>query len=155
MKTAIVAICLTACCCVPGMGQSGASSDPQVHLPAQMEMPSKTAIYIDCTCEDMVGALYATALRDAIARSPRYSLASSPSEGSGKNLKYNWTLSIVSINDTAGSTGISTAISTVLNIGDIMFGQHIQSCGIDMVTSCAATTLASADNDLQNLKNRK
>jgi hypothetical protein len=39
------------------------------------QAPKKVPIHIDCTCDDQVGELFATALSDAIASSPRYTEA--------------------------------------------------------------------------------
>jgi hypothetical protein len=109
----------------------------------------KTKIYVSCTCDDPIGAQYATALRDAIARSPRYTLASASVEGAGKDKTYNWTLSIVSIDDTPATPGTSTAISVVLQIGIIITSQRIQVCGYSAVDRCAAAAMANLDSDLQ------
>jgi len=120
-------------------------------MPALGQAPTKVKIYVECTCDDIVGAQYATALRDAIARSPRYELASSPSVGVGKSLIYWWSLSIVTLDDSnsPAEPGHKTAISIVLTFNAAMVSQHIQTCGVSAVDHCAAMTLSSTDNEIQ------
>lgn len=96
----------------------------------------------------MIGARYATALRDVITRSPRYQLTDSQSEGVGKEKVPNWALQIVSIDDEPSSRGHSTAISVVLEIEGFVITQPIQICGEEKIDGCAATTLASFDADI-------
>ena len=112
----------------------------------------KTDVNFDCTCDDSVGRLYATAFRDLIASSPRYSLASvAEVKGSdGKTSKYNLNIKVVTLDDDASGnrrgSGISTVISVVLLVGDDPYLDNlVQTCGRDVVASCAASTLAYLD----------
>lgn len=110
----------------------------------------KQKIHIECICNDPVGAEYATALRDAIAQSPRYELAASASQGTGKDLTYNWDLRIATVDDgTPTSRGYSTAISVVLVVGDIYISHQVQVCGRDMISDCARRALSWVDGTLQ------
>lgn len=117
---------------------------------ALAQAPTKIKIYVNCTCNDMVGARYATALRDVIARSPRYQLTSAAIEGTGKDEIYSWVLNIVSVDDGNNNEGVSSAISVVLELGGYLSAQRVQTCGRAVIENCAATTLANADADIQS-----
>ncbi|MEO6911837.1 MAG: hypothetical protein ABI158_13030, partial [Edaphobacter sp.] len=67
----------------------------------------------------------------------------------GKTKEYHWVLSIVSIDYEQPATGVSTAISVVMKLGDSFFySQWIQTCGREKVATCAASTLADFDSQL-------
>lgn len=118
------------CFAVPAMGQT------------------KTTVVFDCTCSDPVGARFATAVRDALASSPRYMLGYTAVEKDkdGKATRYHWHLKAVSLDPTPDNEGRSTAISLVLLVGDDVFLTHmVQSCGINKVDSCAADAVSFMD----------
>jgi hypothetical protein len=113
----------------------------------------KTPIYIDCACDDQVGQLYATALRDAVATSPRFTEASVKEVKSpdGKTSVYNLVLAIVTLDVETPPGGHSTAISAVLLMGNnFLFAQWVQACGRNVVQSCAEATLANLDRHLHS-----
>lgn len=120
---------------------------------AQPQAKAKAKIYVECTCDDPVATLYATALRDAIANSPRY-VEAEASESPGKDGKGsdpNWVLSIVSIDDSTSVADVSTALSVVMKVGDNFFLTHwIQVCGRDKVAYCASQTLANFDSKIHH-----
>jgi len=76
---------------------------------------NKTAVFFSCTCSDSVGKLYATAVRDAIAASPRYKEAAVAEEkgANGKTDSYHWAVKAVSLDPSNDNNGVSTVISVV------------------------------------------
>ncbi len=111
----------------------------------------KIGIVVDCNCTDPVGTLYATALRDQIATSPRYELAYKAEEkdASGKTVHYHFHLKVVTLDPTNSDDGLSTVISAVLLVGnDTYLTQQVQSCGRSRVKECASGTLAFIDGYL-------
>lgn len=104
-------------------------------------------VVFECTCQDQVGELYATAFRDALAKSPRYTETSAAvtKDNNGKPQEYNWQIRVVSV-DPAYAVGRQTAISVVILLGDSFYMTHsIQTCPEAQVAGCAADTLARFD----------
>lgn len=121
-----------------------------------VQKSNKTRIHFSCSCDDVVGSRYATALRDLIASSPRYELAAS-AEIKPNNAKepttYNWQLSVVSVDLDQPAAGHATALSVVLLIGNTFYWTNwVQTCGAHATSDCAAMTLADIDNQLNNAK---
>lgn len=109
--------------------------------------PAKTAVALTCTCTDQVGQLYASALRDVIARSPRYRLALSPVGGTKRNPIYHYNIVVVSTDDSINNAGQSTALSVSFLIGSSIFlDSEVQVCGMYRVKYCARQTLAGLDS---------
>jgi hypothetical protein len=103
----------------------------------------KLKIKFVCTCDDSVGVRYATALRDLIAKSPRYVETNDFSEGTSRHLG----IRVVSVDQDDDHTGRSTAMSIVFTSGSDVYLTHaVQTCGINRVESCAADTLADLDS---------
>lgn len=109
----------------------------------------KTKIKFVCNCDDKVGTLFATAFRDALAKSPRYEETSISQSGSGKDVTYNWVVEGISIDLADPPQGNASAFSIVLKLGNILyFDQWVQTCGTQMIDSCVNTLFASIDRDL-------
>ena len=115
--------------------------------------PRKTKVFFECTCDDVVGATWATSFRDLIASSPRYTEAQAPEfevakDADGKPLNaYNWHVNVVS--SPAGRD--SAALSIVVLLGQSYFVTHlVQACPRDKVASCAANALASLDGTIHD-----
>jgi hypothetical protein len=115
----------------------------------------KTKVFFECTCDDVVGATWATNFRDLIASSPRYTEAQAPEfevmkDGDGMPLNaYNWHVNVVS--SPAGKD--LAAISVVVLLGYSYFVTHLaQACPRDKVASCAANALASLDGTIHDYK---
>ena len=105
-------------------------------------------VRFSCSCEDQVGARYATALRDLLASSPRYTetpYASEPKGPDSKEKIYHWEIQVVSIDVDDPALGHQSALSVVFMVDDVLLSHHIQTCGASVVSQCAATTLASLD----------
>lgn len=123
-----------------------ASSFGQSSSPAAS---SKTAVAFSCTCTDEVGQLYASALRDQIARSPRYRLAESAEAGTKEHPIFHLNIEVVSIDDSFSNSGQKAAMSVVFLMGNSMYiGSDVQTCGIDKVDLCVRETLAELDSDM-------
>ena len=88
--------------------------------------PRKTKVFFECTCDDVVGATWATNFRDLIASSPRYTEAQAPEfeitkDAEGKPINgYNWHVNVIS--SPAGRD--SAAISVVVLLGYSYFVTH-------------------------------
>lgn len=117
--------------------------------------PSKIPVFVDCTCDDAVGALYATALRDAIANSPRYTEAPGyyrTGPAPKRDKIRNWSISVVAMDDDSQNPGHSSALSVVILLGpDLFIQQFVQVCGRERAATCAARTLADLDNQVHKL----
>ena len=113
----------------------------------------KTPIAFTCTCKDDAGALFATALRDVIAASPRYYLADMADDKDAKgNSITKWHLSAVSIDANSSSPGNKTAISIVTSLGGTyLMDNAIQICGKDVAKSCAEGIFSDLDQMITNL----
>jgi hypothetical protein len=108
----------------------------------------KTKVKIDCTCNDAVGARFATALRDVVASSPRY-VETPLSNEPGKDAPWHWVISIVSVDGELNNPNVSTALSIVILVGDDIFmSQFVQVCGSEKIKDCAAHTFASFDAEV-------
>lgn len=113
----------------------------------------KIPVHFQCTCSDVVGQLYATAFRDAIATSPRYQEAATAEEKGekGEETKYNWQVRVVSIDPSKESDGNTTALSVVILIGDSVYlSQIVQTCGRNKAAVCAADTFSSLDGAIHS-----
>ena len=105
-------------------------------------------VVFNCTCNDAVGALYATALRDLFANSPRFveAFTAEEKDKAGKVSGYNWKISVVSMDPSADNLGHTAALSVVFLLGDYGFvSQWIQICSRPEVKGCAEATLANFD----------
>jgi hypothetical protein len=123
---------------------SAALGQRQVRLPVTFK----------CTCDDVVGSLYATAFRDLLATSPRFIQVNRAEEKDekGKTTTLHWNVSVVSVDEGENNSGDSSALSIVFLIGDdIYITQRIQTCGRNRATSCASATLAALDNSIQSV----
>jgi hypothetical protein len=108
----------------------------------------KTQLFVSCSCDDQLGAKYATALRDIVAKSPRYE--ETRNEGDDKS-GYPFKISLVSI-DTSTSPGEQIAISEVTSFNSILFDQNVQVCSAQSVFNCAQTTFSQVDKSIDELK---
>lgn len=135
MKYLLLFLCFSSC----AFGQS----KPEV-------MPHKIKVHLNCTCEDVVGSKYATALRDLIATSPRYIAADNFVDGTGTTAVWNYGLRIVTLDPSNGKTGVSTVIAVTITWGPIFLDSLVQTCGDEVAKSCASSTFASLDKDVSN-----
>jgi hypothetical protein len=117
-------------------------------LPAEAQSPHKTGVKINCECADATGILYASALRDAVAESPRYEeVTISESKDRNGKIVSNWQLNIVSLDPSDDSSGKSAVLAVVVLLGDEHYaGQMAQSCGYSAVNRCAVRTLSYLDS---------
>ncbi|HEY6407998.1 MAG TPA: hypothetical protein VIY29_11070 [Ktedonobacteraceae bacterium] len=114
------------------------------------QTPAKTPVKFSCTCEDAVGAKYATALRDLIAASSRYQSASDFVVGTGKDAVWNFGIHVVSLDPSAGNTGERTVLAVTITVGPLFMTSLVQTCGDAEVQSCASTTFAQLDKVASN-----
>ncbi len=114
----------------------------------------KSSLYFDCTCDDAVGRLYATAFRDLLASSPRYQSASvaEVDDEKGNVVRRNWNVKVVSLDPARDAEGQRTVLSVVLIWGDLLYVDSlVQTCNKNNVASCVSDTLADLDNDIQKV----
>jgi len=114
------------------------------------QAPAKTPVHFDCSCDDNIGARYATAVRDLIAVSPRYQSTGAFKEGSGADTKWNYGIRVTSINPFNDEGNSSTALAVVFTYGELYLDSYIQVCGVAKIQSCAATTIAMLDKRVSN-----
>lgn len=110
----------------------------------------KTGVKFTCTCEDNLGARYATAVRDLIASSPRYELASEFSGKNGTTPFVNWGIRVVSVDPSAGNNGNDTVLSVVITLGQYYLTHSVQYCTSARVKDCAANAIALLDGQVSN-----
>lgn len=109
-------------------------------LPAHAQ-PHKVDLFITCTTEhDQVGTSLCSALRDSIARSPRYSMVYAP--------KGAFEVNIVTVEAPSGE---ATATSTVLSFNGESITHIAQYCPTHEVGTCARNLLAKLDDDIQGM----
>ena len=72
-------------------------------IPTIAHAQSRTPIVVSCKNPDVIGSRVCTALRDEVARNPRYTLANNAP----------WALSIVSIGPMTGISGQTNMMSAV------------------------------------------
>jgi hypothetical protein len=115
---------------------------------AQKPAPKVRNVIVSCTCTDSVGKAYSRALRDIIAKSPRYAELSDTKE----NRKQALLLSIITlpIDDDSQGTSSEGAISIVFAFDAVFLNQYVQVCGINAAERCAQTTLDSVDSFMNN-----
>lgn len=119
----------------------------------QAQEPSKTLLKVDCTCNDPIGVKYASALRDLIAASPRYALTNAseqPIQAGKKYPKYNFVVSIVTVDSNSPPDGTLAAIGTVLTIAGMKMRQWVQVCGVLRYKECALDTLSYIDGEINS-----
>ena len=108
----------------------------------------KIGVKFSCTCNDTVGARYATAVRDLIAVSPRYKLVGDFVEGSKSARVFNMGIRVVSLDPQGGSPGNGTALATVITWGYLYATNTLQICTSEAVQTCAANTIATLDSEV-------
>ena len=125
---------------------------------AQSQTTSKRTldVIVSCSCSDTVGKGYARALRDEIARSPRYEEVID----SESNRKNSMTISVVTlaIDDDSQGSSSHAAISVVLMFDGTFIDQLVQTCGASVTSDCAKKTINSLDESVSQLReaaNRK
>ena len=108
----------------------------------------RVKVRFSCDCDDQVGSLYATALRDTLAASPRFIETpdeSEPGSAESKGRLYHLVIQVVSVDIENPPGGHQAALSVVFTFAGTMLGQRVQVCGAQSVAHCAASTLASLD----------
>jgi hypothetical protein len=108
--------------------------------------PSKVPVFFACACDDPVGSRIATAVRDLIAVSPRYSGSKSEFTRQGANVFPVWSIRMVS-RDTDENAS-RTMIAVALTRGLFFETLSVQSCGSLRVKECAEGILADLDRQI-------
>jgi hypothetical protein len=119
--------------------------DVQSH--AQKTKPVVYNLIVSCTCEDTVGKGYARALRDLIAKSPRYEALQDTKD----NRKHALLISVVTLplGDDSQGSAYGAAISVVFVFDGTFVEQYVQTCSESVTAGCAQKTFDSVD-DLLN-----
>lgn len=107
----------------------------------QAQQPPKTPLVIVCSCDDMNSRMFESAVRDAVAASPRYIEVRPDQAKSG-----DYRLVLVTIDDTSSSI----ALSIVVLHGETFMTSGVRVCGANKLAWCASNVLASADHAIQN-----
>jgi hypothetical protein len=128
-----LAICLAAL----GMMMANVFAQPPV---------TKIPVFFQCTCDDLVGSRIATALRDLIATSPRYSKSDSEFAGKGANLFPIWSVRMVTRD--SEENGTRSIMAVAVTRGLFFQTLSVQSCGSLRVKECAEGILADLDRQI-------
>lgn len=128
MKTITLVLCLLISC---AFGQTA---------------PKKGVKFV-CTCNDSVGARYATAVRDLIAASPRYTSADDFIENPGPSSIPHMGIRVVSLDPQVGSPGNGAALAVVITWGTFYLTSSLQICTSENVRTCAENTIALLDSN--------
>ena len=122
---------------------------------AQKTTLPRTQVVFSCQCDDAVGQLYATDLRDLLATSPRYVQTDNAvvTDSAGKVLHYRWHLQVLSMDPSESNSGQDSVISVAILLGNTIFmTQDVQWCPIGQAEGCARSTLAGFDSYVNSLK---
>jgi hypothetical protein len=121
----------------------------------QSKRPAKVGIIVSCSCDDPVGRLFATSVRDVIARSPRYFLATEKTQkgANGVQIGLNFDLNVITMDsdDKTNPKGNATIVSSVLLIDGTYVDHFLQNCGSTRTEACAKDLLAGFDEDIEAL----
>jgi len=157
MRYLLLLLCLNSCAFAQAKKQDlpeFRKLSPVSQIANAESAPPKTKVKFICTCNDDVGAKFATALRDLLAASPRYMETDDDNDKIFPNVKqrFVWVLSIVSVDASPGNPGSATAMSTVLLGGPIFLKQQEYLCGTNNVKHCAEDTFSYLDSTAANWK---
>ncbi len=113
----------------------------------------RTPIAVGCDCTDHVGAMYATELKEQIARSSRLSLVAGGGARTVAATQGNagYTLDIISVGMGDGQTA---ALSVALTARGVFLGHVVQTCKRTQVEECARRTIAAMDGELATVARR-
>jgi len=115
------------------------------------ESQKRIPVFFSCNCPDEVGKLYATALRDLLAKSPRYFESASP-DLTGGTIDGPPKLSIVVTSMDPIGDGKFMAHSEVALLGASTYlYSTVAWCPKTKVDNCAASTLAALDEQAHQL----
>jgi hypothetical protein len=121
-------------------------------LPAQNQ-PGKISVKFDCQCDDRVGMLFATEVRDLISKSPRYRLVQTLAPHGGSDWVHAPEMHLDVISFDALNSGDYAAFSEAITVGEELFLSHrVQVCGLKSVRGCAQDTFAAFDAAVQKLR---
>jgi hypothetical protein len=112
-------------------------------LLAQQNTPKNFRIIFTCTCGDATGRAFASAFRERIAATPRYTEVADTSANQDNALK----LRVVSL-DLSSSRVSGSVMSTVLTMGDTYVDNWIQTCNPSIANSCVSTMFSSIDKEI-------
>jgi len=105
----------------------------------------KTLVEFKCTCEENLSLRYAAAVRDLLAKSPRYEEVHANS-----GIFYSWQVSVVSsgLSDRDRTNSDSIALSVVVTKGGFLMTHAVLLCGSGRLQGCAENTLAALDKEV-------
>ena len=110
---------------------------------SQVKQSPKIEVIFDCECDDMVGTIYATEIRDILSVSPRYKL--SPKSRGTKSDFEGYTLKVTTVSADKDNMSIALSYAVLYSRVDFFLGNSVQVCGKSVIKECAATTIASMD----------
>jgi hypothetical protein len=113
---------------------------------------SKTPVHFQCQCDDAVGARYATAVRDLIAKSPRYIAVPDFIVGDTKDGHWNYGIRVISLDPSTNNIGNMSAIAIVITFGPLFDNTQIQTCYASDIQTCADNTMAFFDKTVESFK---
>lgn len=110
--------------------------------PRTAQQPVKTPLVVVCQCDDPNSRLFETAVRDAIAASPRYYEVHPNREDKTSYYK----LVLVAID----ADPAPVVVSVVVLRGDLFMTSAVRVCGTSKLAWCASSVLSVADHAIQS-----
>jgi hypothetical protein len=101
----------------------------------------KTPVRFTCTCDDATGQTFATAFRDLLVTSPRFSGVSVVDRNT-------YQIRAVTVDASTENNGAVTAIAVVYLLGETYLHLSVEMCGRNRASSCASDILASFDQTI-------
>jgi hypothetical protein len=108
----------------------------------QAQQPAKIPLVVKCQCDDPNSRLFETAVRDAVAASPRYYEVHAERED--KTAYYRLVLVAVDADPAP------VVVSVVVLHGDLFMTSAVRVCGTSKLAWCASSVLSVADHAIQN-----
>jgi hypothetical protein len=120
---------------------------------ASAQNDERLPVHISCRCDDPVGRLFHSSVKDAFARSPRYVETSAWNTLSSGKTVDNLSLDIATLDPDSGEgqlSGNRTIVTVVIGLGAFTMFSHFQMvCGSKRLDECAAGLISDIDNQLK------
>jgi hypothetical protein len=115
------------------------------------ESHKRIPVFFSCNCADEVGKLYATALRDLLAKSPRYIESASPDlTGGAVDGPPKLSIVVTSIDPTGDGRFMAHSEVGLLGASTYLYST-VGWCPKTEADHCAASTLAALDDQVHRL----
>ena len=114
------------------------------------QTPTKSSVIVECGTPDSIGKGVCRALRDEIARSPRYIEVPKTDENMRKSVR----ISLVTVDAVGTQEDDSLAAMSVAYVLNVtLLTHHVETCGRTRITDCATGIVDDLDNTLRAFRN--